>query len=241
MNRIDFTKNGGFPATQFMTDFMQKSYREAFAALAALIGNKVVVQGMAEVGGAVTSGWISYNGELIEFIGGPLGATPFIVISEASASRLFQDGSTNDVYFTKTASIGDGAGTFPYADLKRIDTLQATFQSLADLITAFNIHAHNYDDIVGKPLYYISHKASFNIGDVNVADKTLTIDIPDQTVSDYFVLGTLIGNDNNWNNNNDIFPPIVYDKQIDSFKIALHESTSVVQNIRYEYVIIKLF
>lgn len=240
--RIDFTKNGGFPATQFMTDFMQKSYREAFAALASLIGDKVAVQGMTEAGGAVLNGWLSYQGELIEFIGAPIGdpLTATINISEAKASRLFEDGSTNDVYYTKTATIGTG-GAFLYSDLKRIDTLQTTFQSLANLITAFNIHTHNYADITGKPLYQISHKDSVNFPDIASTDVTKTVIIPDQGTTDYFVLGSWVGNDNNYVVNNDVLPPNIYDKQTASFKMGIREINAVAQNIRFEFVIIKLY
>jgi hypothetical protein len=242
MNKIDFSKNGGFPLTQYSLDFMQKAYKEAFAALAGLIGDKVIVQGMTEAGGAVADGWLSYQGELIQFSGGPIGdlSTASIIITETKAARLFLDGSTNDVYVTRTASIGVG-GAFLYSELKRINTLQATFQSLADLITAFNIHTHNYADIAGKPLYYISHKGSFNIGDINPADMTLTVAIPNQGATDYIVTGSLVGNDNNWNSNNDVLLPLVYDKQVDSFKVGLREIGAVAQNIRFEFVIIKLY
>lgn len=239
MNKIDFSKNGGFPATQFMTDFMQKAYKEAFIALAGLIGDKVVVQGMTEAGGSVLNGWLSYNGELIEFAGGPIGdpLTATINITETPSSRLFEDGSTNDVYFTRLASIGTG-GAFLYADLKRIDTLQATFQSLANLIQAFNIHTHDYADILNKPLFEITHKDSFNLGDVNSTDITRTIAIPNQKDANYFVFASWVGNDNNWNNNNDVLPPLVYDKTVNSFKIGIHEVANIAQNIRLEYIII---
>jgi hypothetical protein len=238
--RIDLSKNGGFPLTQYTLDFMQQSYRAAFAALAGLIGDKVIVQGVDEAGGAVSDGWISYNGELIPLVGAPLGATPHIIITEAKGERVFDNGATNEVYITKTTTIGD-AGLFPYSDLKRIDKLKDTFQALADLINAFNIHTHNYADIVGKPLYYISHKDSYNFPDISATDITRTIAIPDQGTTDYIVIGSWVGNDNNYVINNDVLPPNIYDKQTNSFKVGVREINAVAQNIRFEYIIIKLF
>lgn len=121
--RIDFSFNGGFPATQFMTKFMQDSFREAFGAIASLIGDKVILQGVEEIGGQVTNGWICVGGELMPFTGGPLIAGVAIAITETPASRVFDDGNTNDVYFTKEAAFGT-PGNFPYTDLKRVDTIK---------------------------------------------------------------------------------------------------------------------
>lgn len=237
--RIDFSKNGGFPATQYMTDFMQKSYREAFAALASLIGDKVVVQGMSEVGGSVLNGWLSYQGELIEFAGGPLGDNPYISISETKESRLFNDGSTNDVYFVKKAAISNGAGAFAYSELKRIDTLQATFESLANLIAAFNAHTHTFASITGKPIYYVVDKGSFNLGDVNSTDITRTVPLPNaQPNANYYVIASWVGNDANWNINNDVLPPLIFNKTANSFDIGIREIATNTQNIRLEFVII---
>jgi len=121
--RIDFSFNGGFPATQYTTAFLQDSFRGAFIAMAGLIGDKVIVAGMQEAGGNVSNGWISYNGELIPFTGGPFNADSKVTIVETPASRVFDDGQPHDVYFEKVAKLGS-VGLFPYSDLKRIGQLK---------------------------------------------------------------------------------------------------------------------
>ncbi len=119
--RIDLTQVGGFPFTQEILDFMQVSYREAFKGIASLCGNKTILSGVVVTGGAVSSGWISYNGELIPFIGGATGAD--VVVEETSADLTFEDTVDRPVLFTKVAYIG-APGTFPFSDLKPLNTLK---------------------------------------------------------------------------------------------------------------------
>lgn len=121
MNRIDLTNLGGFPLEQDTLKFLQDSYTAAFGALAALCGNKTILYGVLSNGTNVTSGWISYNGELIPFIGAAVGAQ--VVISEVGTSVAFQDGTDRTVYFTKTASCGN-VGDFPFSDLVPLISLQ---------------------------------------------------------------------------------------------------------------------
>jgi microcystin-dependent protein len=118
MNKIDFSHLGGFPRTQYTNEFMQSSYRGAFAALASLIGDKAIISGVVATGGNVSDGWISVAGELLPFIGGPLPAGATVIIQETSEDRLFEDGAIRPVYFTRVARIGSPDG-FPFADLKR--------------------------------------------------------------------------------------------------------------------------
>lgn len=123
--RIDLTQVGGFPFTQEILDFMQVSYREAFKGIASLCGNKTILSGVVVTGGAVSSGWISYNGELIPFIGGATGAD--VVVEETSADLTFEDTVDRPVLFTKVAYIG-APGTFPFSDLKPLNTLKEMWQ-----------------------------------------------------------------------------------------------------------------
>lgn len=113
--RIDLTNLGGFPLEQDTLKFMQDSYAAAFGAMAAHFGDKVIVSGVQVSGSNVSDGWISYQGELIPFIGGTLGAQ--VVITEEKQSVTFEDGVDREVYITKTATCGV-SGAFPFADLK---------------------------------------------------------------------------------------------------------------------------
>lgn len=119
--RIDFTNIGGFPFTQDTLKFMQESYRGAFSSLAAMIGNKTIVSGVEVASGNVTDGWISYQGELIPFIGGVAGSD--IIITENATNATFEDENEFPTYFTKIATCGVG-GAFPFAELVRLQALQ---------------------------------------------------------------------------------------------------------------------
>lgn len=121
--RIKLDELGGFPVTQDALAFMQDSYRGAFAAIAKLCGTKTILYGVEVIAGNVTPGWIAYEGELIPFTGGAVGAA--VVITEAAAplQALFADGSSKDVYFTKVATVGV-TGTFPFSELVPLLSLQ---------------------------------------------------------------------------------------------------------------------
>lgn len=122
--RIDFTKSGGFPATQYTWAFVQDSFRGAFSALAGLIGDKTIVTGVVEAGGNVSDGWVCVGGELMPFLGGPIGAN--VLIEEIKDNRVFNDGINKEVYYTKRARFGNPG--FPYSELSRPTTIKGAWQ-----------------------------------------------------------------------------------------------------------------
>lgn len=124
--RIDLSNLGGFPLEEDTLDFMQQSYRSAFAAIAQLCGSKTILYGVEVIAGNVTNGWISYNGELIPFIGGAVATDVVIIETPAVTQATFEDGSIRDVYFTKIATIGI-TGDFPFADLVPLLSFQNTW------------------------------------------------------------------------------------------------------------------
>lgn len=126
MNRIDFTNLGGFPFSATRADFMQQSYLNALSAIASFIGNKVIITGVVVAGGNVSDGWIVYNGELIKFIGGPVGAG--VVVQEVPTAFNFQDGSIHNIQFVKTATCG-APQTFAFSDLVSLNTIQQMWLS----------------------------------------------------------------------------------------------------------------
>jgi hypothetical protein len=120
MNKVEqLTNLGGFPMTQYTLDFMQQSYRDALGALAKLVGDAVIVSGMEDTGSNVANGWISFNGELIPFTGGPKQST--WIIEDVTEDRLFADQVNRTVYFTRRARFA--AGGTNYSNLQRIETL----------------------------------------------------------------------------------------------------------------------
>ncbi|SFW12947.1 hypothetical protein [Chitinophaga sancti] len=134
MNKIEqLTNLGGFPMTQYTLAFMQSSYHDALAGLSKMIGNAVIVSGMEEVGNNVADGWISYEGELLPFVGGPKLDT--WIVEELMESRLFADQVTRNVYFTKRARFGSGG--IAYGNLQRIETLLSLRDTIANLKASF--------------------------------------------------------------------------------------------------------
>jgi microcystin-dependent protein len=122
--RIDFSFLGGFPFDENTLAFMQDSYRGALGALAKLCGDKTILAGVEVNGGNVTAGWISYNGELIPFIGGAVAAQ--VKITETKTPATFEDNSVHDVEYVKVAELV-AVGDFIFADLQRIAPLNETW------------------------------------------------------------------------------------------------------------------
>lgn len=124
--RLDLSKLGGYPLTQADLNWMQVSYRAAFAAMSNLVGSMVVVEGLEESLGSVTAGWISINGELVPFQAGVIGSGEFI-IEETSTTLVFEDGIGKVVRFERVARFSSG-GPYQYADLKRPGTIKEMWQ-----------------------------------------------------------------------------------------------------------------
>lgn len=236
MNKIDFTNLGGFPLEQDTLKFSQDGNADLFSALANFFGDKAIISGVQVIGGNVTDGWIIYNGEIIKFIGGAVG--PDVVIIEQSSDAVFEDQTVHGVYKTRFATIG-APGTFPFADLQPIDSMLTQVAAFAALLAAFNAHTHDYNNLTSLPFGKIVHMGSQNIGDINATDMSVLVNIPDQGGTAYYVHLTVWANDNNFANHNDI-GWVLYDKQAASFKISFREFFAAVQNLRVEFIIVKL-
>jgi hypothetical protein len=228
MNKIDLTNIGGFPLEEDTLKFMQDSYGDLFEALARMAGNKTILSGVEVAGSAVSNGWIVYNGEIIRFVGGAAG--PGVIIQEAAADALFEDGNLKPVYKTRTATIGAPAD-FPFSELVRVDTLAALFTKI-------------------KPQAgYVAYTGSLNFGDVahagvgttiSLNNSLFPISIPDQGSTNYIVAGSLVSQSVNPDNDNDV-AWVIAGKANDSFQIAIREIAELTQNLRFEFAIIKTY
>lgn len=121
--RIDLSNLGGFPLEQNTLAFMQESYRDAFSAIAQMAGN-CIIAGINITGNQATNGWISYNGELLPFVGGTVLST--FVVEELKESRLFADNESKEVYFTRRARFGSPGVAF--SSLVRFGTVAGLWQ-----------------------------------------------------------------------------------------------------------------
>jgi hypothetical protein len=126
MNHIDFSNLGGLPFTQDRLAFLQNSYLDAFAAVAKLCGDKVILTGVVVSGASVSDGWIACNGELIPFVGGSVAAQ--VVITETPVAFTYGDAAVHNVQFTKLATCGL-SGTFNFSELVTLLSLQNTWKA----------------------------------------------------------------------------------------------------------------
>jgi len=258
--RIDFTKLEGLATYQDTLDFLQTSYREAISAVAKAFGSRVIVTGVTDQGATYSDGWIIIDGELMPFAGGL--KTDRIITEDITDTEMFGDGSTQTVYYTRRAKLGVTGG-FPFSDFIRVDTMAAISQGLKSLITAHNNlqtafnshthswyqitdkpgtfppsgHRHNWNDIDGKPtLISPLAKGSVSFGDV-ADDRAITITFPNVGTTNYIVVGNLVSQSGNWNNDNDVLWIVAY-KTTTSFALSLREVSKDIQNLRFEYVLI---
>jgi hypothetical protein len=121
MNTINFSNLKGFPLTQDDLDFLQQSYLAAFNGIAKLCGDKTILAGVEHVGGAVSAGWIVYNGEMLPFVASAYAAN--VVIIETDTALTFGDNTLHDVIISRYATCGV-SGLFPFSDLVPLTSLQ---------------------------------------------------------------------------------------------------------------------
>lgn len=229
--RFDFTQLGGFPFTQATLEHMQNAYSEAINALVLLIGDKVILAGVQNVGGIISNGFITYNGELLPFIGGTLSSG--VVIVETSSDELFEDGQNKGVKFTKVARLGTPA-TFNFSELKNLGTildLKNAHDTLQGLFAALN-----YGNLPGSP---IKLKGSYNLGNVPGSDGFYNISIPDQPDNNYTIIGTMRGLNTNLDFDNDV-SWVVGKFQNNQFQLAVREYANAAQNLVFDYLLIRM-
>lgn len=134
MNTADFsTQPNGFPLESDATlGFMQANYENALTGLAAYLGEMVIISGMVEAGTQVSDGWLMVDGELVFFEGGTKTATFFI--EETVVQKANNGGTLVDRYFTRKAKFGTGSPQYNYADLQRLEGIQALQNHILDAI-----------------------------------------------------------------------------------------------------------
>jgi len=94
------------------------------------------------------------------------------------------------------------------------------------------------DFIKNKPgiITYL-HIGVHNVNDAISTDSFQTVNFPDVGTNNYMVLGELVSNGGNFDNDNDVIRTI-RDRTNTSFKILLREMAANVQDLTYEYILI---
>ncbi|MCC8146460.1 MAG: phage tail protein [Bacteroidales bacterium] len=121
MNKIDFTRPGGFPLIQDTLGFLQKAYTDSLQGICSILGEKVILSGCEEENGKIGPGVVAVNGEILPT---PGGSDTTVFIEEVKKSVTFRDTSVNDAYFTRTLQFGVGENTMDWKDFLKLSTLK---------------------------------------------------------------------------------------------------------------------
>lgn len=171
MNTIDLNQNN-IPLTSTLLAYMQSAYK-MLELMGQMFGSKLVLTGCTEVVGACDAGVVLIDGEIMPFDGGPL--STYVRVQTTPLTVTVQDGS-----YTKTEKkliFGTGTGSFLYADLKRIPTLEsvsAQISNKVDVVAGKGLSTNDFTAALLTKLNGIAenannyiHPIGHNIGDLN--------------------------------------------------------------------------
>ena len=120
----------GFPGTNKTLRFIQDAFREPLGALAQMAGDKTIITGVVNTAGVVSNGFISYNGEIIPFVGGSYANT--VTIIEVFENVNYNTDANDDTvldslpaYRTIYAMCGTGGiDIFNFSELAPLKTIK---------------------------------------------------------------------------------------------------------------------
>jgi hypothetical protein len=146
MNKFKTDINGGMPIRlddfRFIIESINESFRGAFANYTTFTAaDSFIISGCNITGSTYSDGWLYFKGEILPCVGGTIpspgaGQINYWSVSEVAdtaGSRVFQNGTTYDVYFTRRAVIV--AGVAP-SDYLPIDSSTFTTPRLNGLIAS---------------------------------------------------------------------------------------------------------
>lgn len=116
MNILNFIQAGGFPMDVNTLGQMQTGYN-IFNALGQLAGDLSIIKGCEINGGTVSDGIVYIDGEVLEFRSGIV-AENVVIVSEAQ-TKTFENGSNNEVHYTRYATFGAATASYPWSEFKR--------------------------------------------------------------------------------------------------------------------------
>lgn len=122
MNHINFDQTGGYRLETESLSKLQTNLK-IFEALGDIVGEKSIIKGCNVVGNTTTDGYIYYNGELLEFVGGQTQTT--IMIKEDVTDLLFEDGQQKPTFYRRYATFGTGAAQVPWSEFVRAYPLKS--------------------------------------------------------------------------------------------------------------------
>lgn len=242
MNNIDLFKYPRFPLSSETIDFMQ-SMSVLIAKLAGLGGSNYILSGCVETGSNVSSGVVVIAGEILPFAGGT--KTTYVVIEETKRSVTAESQVYADIYTSRVCRFGSGTVQIEWVTISRVPDILTVSTGLAELLAAFNAHVADHrvvwSKVDDKPETFptaIIKTGSYHIDDF-AGDVNYTVSFEDIGTSAYLVAGSLRSAGSNWNDDNDVIWT-VRTLTPTSFKLLLHEVTGDVQNLYFDYALIKL-
>jgi hypothetical protein len=128
MNLFNFIQTGGFPMDVDVLDQMQTAYN-LYNGLGALAGDIAIIKGCVLSGSTVSDGVVYINGEVLDFRSGVV--APNVIIIQESQSKEFENGSVNEVHYTRYATFGVATTSYPWTSFKRAFPTTLIVEALA--------------------------------------------------------------------------------------------------------------
>jgi hypothetical protein len=255
MNLLDFNHRSGWPGSSSTWEFIQGQIL-LLQQLSLINGSTYIINGCVDNAGSISDGTVVVAGEILPFVGGAVQTN--VVVVDTVGSKEYFDHQVRPYYHTRIATFGTVGTVYAWADfdrstptnglLKRMkateDIITTLGNDLSDLTTAFGIHTHTWASITGKPNNLVTYAGSVTIGDITEVnsqggDKMVTVSIPNQGDNNYIVAGSIFGIGSDPNYDNDVMW-IISGKAADQFVVAIRSINLVVQNLKFEFAIVKL-
>ncbi|AXG70421.1 hypothetical protein KORDIASMS9_02661 [Kordia sp. SMS9] len=152
------------------------------------------------------------------------------------ATQNESNGSTVDDKFITPKKLNGRSATTTRTGVVELAT---TNEAIAGVDTQRAITPKALADALASliPQSPILHTGTYTIGNPGL-DQLYTVNFPNVQTSNYMIAGSIVSVGADWNTDNDVFY-VVRNKTSSSFQLAIREIESVVQNIRFEYMLVR--
>lgn len=266
INKIDFTKNGGYRFKQFTLRKMQEAYEAILKAFISFCNvpetGSFIISGMKISGENITAGYAYIDGELCKFEQTAGTVDTKIKKNVVIQSLGFKNGNNENVFrfvnaqvdptgvklseFTRVSPVFDA--NYVHTDNNFTSALQTKLEGIEDgaevnVQADWNVSNPDSDAFIkNKPtgiFQKIERVTLLSLTDIN-GTASVTVPIPDMGTTNYIVVPSIeTGSTNDATaRNNASFQYTVFDKQATSFKFAVREFASQSQSPKIEFLIL---
>lgn len=256
MKKFNFNQTEGLEFNTETLAGIQDAY-QIFEGVARMAGNKAILSGCEELGTTISNGIVVIDGEVLEFKGGV--KQDKIIIREEITNAQFENGSWKPFEYYRYATFGFSVNSFSWAEFKRVPTLvnlpgqiaaiSETLNNKIDALTnalGFVKKGEIYvGDVSGKSLGWTYTGSDYKIqlinaapGGVNGGDDLYQVTFNTALeVSTYKVFTSIKYNGSYGANNDVIFSVSNFTNT--GFQLSVREVSPDVQNISFDYLILK--